>query len=471
MSKLFISFLISGVFLFGAALTGNTETSSAERVSKDFTRVAKEAIPAVVSIKSEIHASNEKQGMENFPDDFFNFFFGEPKMPGFKFQQPEPQPRFSQGSGVIVSAEGLVITNNHVIADADKITVQLNDGRELEGKVIGKDPNSDIAVLKIEAKNLPYLELGDSSTLEVGEWVIAIGNPLGLHATLTVGVVSAKGRSNLSIANYEDFIQTDAAINRGNSGGALMDLQGQVIGINTAIASNTGGYMGIGFAIPSNVVKEVMSQIIEKGTVTRGYMGVTLQAIDSDLAQAFNLPSVEGALINDVSKDSPAQNAGLKQGDIILEYNGKHVDNIGSFRNSISLMRPGTQVNLKIQRNGQIINLPITIGSLPDSKEIVEAESPAEAAIGFTVEKLTPELSEQLGYQNERGVVVSKVNPKSAAALAGIKKGALIIAVDQHPVTTVQEFQDMIKKSEGGRGVLLLLKQGPATRYVFLKTS
>lgn len=472
MNKIFVLVILSGAFLLGMsnlpAQTDHQETQAGQ-VSQDFTRVAKQAIPAVVSIKAEMKAQNERQVIENFPDEFFNFFFGEPRgQGGYKFQQPEPTPRFSQGSGVIVTQDGYVITNNHVIDESDKITVQLNDGREYPGKVVGKDPNSDVAILKIDATNLPHLDLGDSNALEVGEWVVAVGNPLGLQATLTVGVVSAKGRSNLSIANYEDFIQTDAAINRGNSGGPLMNLHGQVIGINTAIASTSGGYMGIGFAIPSNVVKLVMEQIIEKGAVTRGYMGVTLQAIDQDLAVAFNLPVVEGALINDVAKDSPAQAAGLKQGDIILEYNGHHVDNIGSFRNSVSLMRPGTVVQLKVQRGKEQLTIPVTVGSLPEGKQ---AEAEVESAIGITVERLTPELADTYGYQGDKGVVVSKVNPKSAAALTGIKKGTLILSVDQIPVTTVEEFQAAVKKTEGAKGTLLLVKQGPVTRYIFIKSS
>lgn len=473
MHKILISVFLS-VLVLGMPAQVKGETR-AEQVSKDFTRVAKEATPAVVSIKAELGAGDSKdlRDLEMFPDDFFNFFFGEPKGngPGFKFHRPDSQPRVAQGSGLIVSSDGIVLTNNHVIQDANKITVQLNDGREYVARVLGKDPNSDVAVLKVDAIDLPHLTLGDSNTLEVGEWVIAIGNPLGLQATLTVGVVSAKGRSNLSIANYEDFIQTDAAINRGNSGGPLMDLEGEVIGINTAIASSTGGYMGIGFAIPSNVAREVMAQILEKGSVTRGYMGVSLQPVDQDLAHAFNLKIVGGALISDVSKDSPAQTAGLKQGDIILEYNDKKVENIGTFRNNVSLMRPGVTVNLKVLRDGKQLEIPIVIGSLPDDEKVEETTVNVESTLGFSIEKLTPELAESLGYTNDKGVVVSKVDPRSAAALAGIKKGSLIMAVDQQPISSIDEFNQVVKKQESGKGVLLLVKQGNFTRYIYLKNS
>ncbi|MDB2614030.1 DegQ family serine endoprotease [Chlamydiales bacterium] len=444
--------------------------SSAEKVSHDFTKVAKKAIPAVVSVTTE---QLPKQGAndprkdlhEFFHDDFFNHFFNRNN----PFKEQEIQPSISQGSGVIVSADGIVLTNNHVINEGEKIQVKLNDGREFEAKIIGTDANSDLAVLRIDATNLPYLDLGDSNALEVGEWVIAIGNPLGLQATLTVGVVSAKGRSNLSIANYEDFIQTDAAINRGNSGGALLNLEGKVIGINTAIASSTGGYMGIGFAIPSSIAKVVMDQLLEKGTVTRGYIGVTLQPIDQDLARAFNLPRIEGALVSEVAKDSPAEKAGLKQGDVILKFNNNVIDSIGSFRNGVSLVPSGTAINLSILREGKMSSHTVKVGTLPNSNQEKEENAEAETSIGFNVEPLTQELAESLGFTGEKGVIVSKVAPKSAASFAGIKKGALIMAVNQKRVASVEEFQNALKEHEGEKGVLLLLKQGNVTRYLFLK--
>ncbi len=290
-----------------------------QQTSKAFTAVAKKSIPAVVFIKVQSNAPDQEEGgfpygyqnpYDFSPDDFFNRFFGAP----YRGQPQKPAPQLSQGSGFIVTADGYVMTNSHVVKGSDKITVVLNDGRELDATVVGTDPHTDIAIVKIEGKEFPFLQLGDSDEIDIGEWVIAIGSPFQLEASVTVGVVSAKGRQNLRITDFEDFIQTDAAINPGNSGGPLLNLTGEVVGINTAIVSRTGGYMGIGFAIPSNMAKNIMAQIIEKGTVTRGFLGVNLQPVDKDIADAFNLPKPEGALISEVFKDTPADTSGIEAG-------------------------------------------------------------------------------------------------------------------------------------------------------------
>jgi serine protease Do len=365
----------------------------------------------------------------------------------------------------LISEDGYIVTNNHVVNEADEINVKLNDGREFEAEVIGLDPQSDLAVIKIEGKNLPFLVLGDSSSLEAGQWAIAVGNPLGLQASVTVGVVSATGRANLDLAPFEDFIQTDAAINRGNSGGPLLDIKGEVIGINTAIASSTGGYMGIGFAIPSNMVKNIKDQLLDKGAVTRGFIGVNLQPIDNDLAQVFNLDQIEGALVANVTEDSPAKAAGLQRGDVILEFNDRRISSIGQFRNAIALMPPGTEITLVVKRENDLIEVPVKIGSHPDNGD-KPLEVLANNSLGLTVEPLTSDLAE-----GEQGVVVTKVDPNSTAALAGIKKGAIILSVNKAKVSTPKEFYNALKNEEGQKGVLLLLKQNEQIHYLFLKNS
>ena len=330
----------------------------AKLFAKAFSSVAKQASPAVVFVKVEINASdNQNFGVPEgqsptlpYNDEFLQRFFG------FQGKPQQPQPQIGQGSGFIVSADGYIMTNAHVVKGADKIEVTLNDGEVKIATLIGADPHTDVAIIKIDTKNSPYLKLGDSESLEVGEWVVAIGSPFQLQASVTKGIVSAKGRQGLNITDLEDFIQTDAAINPGNSGGPLLDLDSNVIGINTAIVSRSGGYMGIGFAIPSNMAKNVMDQIIKKGSVTRGFLGVSLQPVDKEIAAGFNLSKVEGVLISGIEKGSPAEKAGLQQGDIILEYNDKPIKSLQTFRYDISLMNPESKVNLKIIRKGKLIS-------------------------------------------------------------------------------------------------------------------
>lgn len=440
---------------------------SPEQTSKAFSAVAKKATPAVVFIKIQSASGDPEDANYHNPygfgDDFFHRFFGTP--PGSNPSKPMPQ--MSQGSGFIVSQDGYILTNAHVVKGADKITAVLNDGREIDATLIGADPHTDIAVVKIEGQGFPFLKLGNSDELDVGEWVIAIGSPFQLEASVTVGVVSAKGRQNLKITDFEDFIQTDAAINPGNSGGPLLDLQSEVIGINTAIVSlRSGGYMGIGFAIPSNLVKVIMQQIIDKGSVTRGFLGVSLQPVDKDIADAFSLPKPEGALISEVVKDSPADKAGLKQGDIILEYNNTPIKSLQTFRNEISLMPPGSKVLLKLNRKGETLNLPVSLGtsntSLTTSNVILQK-------LGMEIDVLTPELAKQLGYpQKEEGVVISKIKPGSSAAMAGLRPGFLIQAVNHKKIVDIEEFNLAVSQSENKR-LLLLVRQGNVTRFYSIK--
>jgi serine protease Do len=445
---------------------------SPEQTSKAFTAVAKKSIPAVVFIKVQ---SNEPEQDENgypfgYPnpfdfnggDDFFNRFFGMP----YRGQPQKPMPQMSQGSGFLVSADGYIMTNAHVVKGADKITAVLNDGREIDAAIIGADSHTDIAIIKIEGTNFPFLKLGDSDEMDIGEWVIAIGSPFQLEASVTVGVISAKGRQNLRITDFEDFIQTDAAINPGNSGGPLLSLKGEVIGINTAIVSRTGGYMGIGFAIPSSMAKNIMAQIIDKGSVTRGFLGVNLQPVDKDLADAFNLPKPEGALISEVIKDSPADKAGLKQGDIILEYNKIPIKSLQGFRNEVSLMNPGTTVELKVNRKGQILSIPVTLGTASDN---ISEGSNLMQKLGMEIDNLTPDLAKQLGLtQKEEGVVITKIKPGSVAAMAGLRPGFLIQAVNHKKVTNVNEFNEALGQPENKR-ILLLVRQGNMTRFYSIK--
>ena len=443
------------------------------------TGVAKNASPAVVSISVKSVIQDNSQFFYNgrsyqfeepfgfFNDPFLQEFFGAPR----KERAPRQQPQTGQASGFIVSEDGYILTNAHVVNNADIITVSLNDGREFEATVIGADPNTDVAVVKINATSLPYLKLGNSDDLDVGQWVVAIGNPLGLQTSVTAGVVSAKGRNNLSLARVEDFIQTDAAINRGNSGGPLLNLNSEVIGMNTAIVTNmgSGGYMGIGFAIPSNLIQHVMEELIETGSVTRGFMGVTLQQINHDLAQAFGMDKIEGALVADVSRESPAAKAGIKQGDVILRYNNKTVDNIAALRNGISMMKPGSQIDLTILRNGRINNITLSLGTYPGDQK--PASIKRENDLGVDVETLSPEAAKKMGYADLSGVVITNVKAGSPAAWAGLRKGALILAVNHKEITTSDEFYHQLSLIDKNSPVLLLIRQGDLINFVSIKTT
>ncbi|MCX6989133.1 MAG: DegQ family serine endoprotease [Chlamydiae bacterium] len=437
---------------------------SPKQISKSFTNVAKTSTPAVVFIKVQATTDEPTSPFQSpgdpFGDDLFQRFFGLP-------QQSQPKQQMSQGSGFIVSNDGYILTNAHVIKGADKITVVLNDGREMDATVIGSDPHTDVAVVKIEGKEFPFVALGDSDQMDIGEWVVAIGSPFQLEASLTVGVISAKGRQNLKITDLEDFIQTDAAINPGNSGGPLLNLDSEVIGINTAIVSRSGGYMGIGFAIPSNMAKNIMNQIINNGVVTRGFLGVSLQPVDKDIADSFNLDKAEGALISDVSKNSPADQAGLKQGDIIIEYNGTVLKSLGGFRNDISLMTPGSVIQLKINRKGTLLTIPVTLGSASDALTTTGGLS---QKIGIEVDELKPDIAQQLGYpKTEEGIFITKVKPGSPASMAGIRPGFIILSINHIKVSNMTEFNEAMGEVGKKNRVLILVKQGSMTRFYSIK--
>lgn len=476
--------LITSVLLLLALIFGNyviaaendDGINTLKLLSKGFATVGKAASPAVVSVKavapenSSRHLSpfREEDPFGSFGQEFFHHFFGFP--PGNKNNQPnanvERQPVF-RGSGFIISPDGYVITNNHVIRNVDNIIVLLDSGEEYTAELVGADPMADVAVLKIDSTDLPHLKFGDSDKLEIGEWVIAIGTPLEFEASLTVGVVSAKGRDNLSINALEDFIQTDAAINPGNSGGPLLNLDKKVIGINSAIATTSGGYMGIGFAIPSNMAKHITEQIISTGNVTHGFLGIVPQPVTKDLAKSFDLEKPEGTLIAEVLEGHAAEKAGLKAGDIILKYNDTHVKNLNNLINGIAMMKPGTEITLTIFRDGETIEVPVTVGSRPDDHAQREH---VEDQLGFEVDDLNEELRHQFGYEDEKGVIVTDVTLGSPATAIGLRPGTLILSINRQNVNSANEFYAALKEantSKSGR-ILLLTKYDKVMRFVTL---
>lgn len=458
----------------------NGGIANLRQTGKAFSSVAKKVSPSVVFVKVESVQKNSPitSFSSPFNDDFFKRFFGE-SFPGF----PEPQtPQgerkvLGQGSGFVFSnKKGLlsdtsyILTNNHVVKGADKIQITLQDGRELDAKITGVDPKSDIAVLEVK-DSLPSLAMGDSSTLEVGEWVVALGNPFGLSHTLTVGVVSAKGRTGLGINDYEDFIQTDAAINPGNSGGPLVNLDGEVIGVNTAIFSRSGGYMGVGFAIPANLAKGIAGQLIESGEVTRGYLGIVIQNLTPELSESFSIKEGKGILVAQVSEGSPAEKAGLKVGDLIVSYQGKKVEEVGDFRNRVALTAPGSKARLTIIRKGKRKHFTLNIGKLSDEKVSDLASTPSSAQtekLGISVQTISPELAKQFDVKTGRGVVVTEVKAGSVAALAGIKTGMLILEVNRKAVNSAGEFKKAIANSQKNKRVLLLISDRGMSRFVVL---
>lgn len=479
--KLSLCLSALGAFVFPNDLWGGDPYETKQEVllkeiSRGFSSVAKKGIPAVVYIESygvsketfQAPTRKSKPGphdnpFDYFHEEFFNRFFG---FPNNESQKPSKK-EVVRGSGFIITSDGYIMTNNHVVEGSDKVNVTLNNGKKVIAEIVGIDPKTDLAMIKINEKNLPYLSFGDSEKLEVGDWAIAVGNPFGLEASVTVGIVSAKGRSHLNITDFEDFIQTDAAINPGNSGGPLLNSDGDVIGINTAIVSGSGGYMGIGFAIPSNMAIRIKDQLIKNGSVTRGFLGVTLQPIDSDLAEFYHLPKAQGALITDVVKGSPADLAGLKQEDVILSYNGNTIESLSPFRTTVSLMPPGSKLNLLISREGKTMEIKVTISSLPD--EAVTTSSAAQK-MGLELQTLTPELAQQLGYpSDEQGVLIKYVKPDSPAAEATLKQHSVIIAVNRKRVKNLEEFNKAIQDTLKEQKVLLMVRQGDAIRIVTIR--
>jgi serine protease Do len=471
----------SGHEVFGAQnlelrLARSAEPISLGNFSNGFASVLKPALPAVVNIHtSKIVKSKPSQMMPFFNDPMFRQFFGDQGFGQGQQQQPQTEREQSLGSGVIITSDGTIVTNNHVIEGASDIEVDLADKREFKAKLVGTDSKTDVAVLKIDATNLPTLAVGDSSKLQVGDVIFAIGDPFGIGETATMGIVSATGRGGLGIEGYEDFIQTDAAINPGNSGGAMIDLHGDLIGINTAILSGGGGgNQGVGFAIPINMARSVMDQIVGHGKVVRGYLGLFPQDVTPALARQFGLSKLGGALVSGLKPDAPAAKAGLRDGDVILDLNGQPVESANDLRLRISQTAPGTSVKLEVSRDGKVQDVNVTLGELPDK---IAEETPGESSgssdglEGVNVQELTPDALQELQLPaGTRGVVVTSVDPASAAAAAGLDRGCVIQEVNHKPVHNVAEYKQALA-SAGKQSVLMLVTvPGGATQYMVIES-
>jgi len=477
--------VLASCFLCLTLLTGSYTASYAQseedlilldRASKAFSSVVKKAGPAVVHVGVEKSVTGKNLGQ--FPSDLFNDPFFE-RFFGPEFRHPRTNPRqdkrsFKQqaaGSGFIISSDGFILTNNHVVGEADKITVRLADKREFPAKIVGTDPQSDVAIIKIEGKDLPTLPLGNSDTLEVGEWVIAIGSPFELNQTVTVGIVSAKGRNRMGITDYENFIQTDAAINPGNSGGPLLNIHGEAVGMNTAIFSRSGGYMGIGFAIPINMAKSIEQQLRNTGKVTRGWLGILIQDVNEDLAKSFGLKESGGALISEVTEGSPAQKSGLLQGDIIVSINETPITDVADLRNRIAMFAPNTELNLRILRDGREKELVVRVGEQPADMASIGKKMSATtlSEMGLTLQDLTDEVAKQFGYSKDQGVLIADVDPNSPAALVGLQAGQLVEEINRIRIRNLKELQQAIKKSNNPKQVLLRVRAGEHSQYVVLQ--
>jgi serine protease Do len=444
-----------------------------EAVNKGFVAVAKRVIPTVVSITSEQNVTVEDPWSRFFhSDDFFKRFFQAPD------GRQQEYKRRGLGSGVIVSTDGYILTNHHVVKDADQISVVI-DKEEFEAEVVGKDPATDLAVVKIDKKDLPAIRLGDSDNLEVGEWVLAVGSPFSqlLAHTVTSGIISAKGRqldNGLSRdLTYQDFIQTDAAINPGNSGGALVNIRGELIGINTAIYSEGGGNLGIGFAVPVNLAKSVMDDLISHGKVVRGYLGVMIGTPDAELSQALGLKSNKGAVINEVVDDSPAAKAGLQAGDVIVALEGKEIEDSQHLTNLVASYTPETRINLKVVREGKEIQKSVLLAERPDFSNAKDtpagSKGSATGQLGFSVTELSSSAAEQLGYQGLQGVVVSSVSQGSVAFEKGLQRGDLITAVNRQEVASVQKFRQILDRVSAGDIVLFQVRRERTNLFLAMK--
>jgi len=444
----------------------------AEQLSKAFTMVADHVKPAVVSVYSE---KNITVTQPEFPfgDDFLRQFFGG------QFQQA-PQPREfhghqrGMGSGMILDKEGHILTNYHVVRDVDDVKVRLADKRTFEAEVVGTDPKTDVAVIRIKGhvpSDLPTVTLGDSDALHVGDLVLAIGAPFGFLQTVTSGIISATGRSDVGIADYEDYLQTDAAINPGNSGGPLVDMRGEVVGMNSAIATSDGQFGGVGFAIPSNMIKTMLPRLIKGEKIIRGQLGVMIQEMTGDLAKQFGLSEAKGVLISQVNKDSPAEKAGIKVGDVIVHYDGSDVTGVRQLRNLVANTLPGTKVKIEVLRNGKEATLTATIGN--QSGETARAPSEAGASLlsklGLTVQTLTPDLAKQLGVEVEKGVAITDMNESGLASLAGLQKGDVIVEADRQPVASVDDLEQALARAKNKDQVLLRVTRPGGSLFVVLQ--
>ena len=440
---------------------------------KNFVEIAKSVKPAVVNIAATRtgKAGEGPQGSP-FDDPFFRRFFGDE----FKRDMPKERKEKGQGSGVIVDPSGLIITNNHVVNKADDIRVVLSDKREFKAKLIGTDSKTDIAVIKIEATGLSPIAWADSDQLEVGEFVLAVGSPFGLTQTVTMGIVSAVGRASMGIAEYEDFIQTDAAINPGNSGGALVNVRGELVGINTAIFSQSGGNMGIGFAVPSNLAHSIMDQLVRTGKVVRGWLGVSIQELSPELARQFGMTETKGVLVSDVMEDSPAKKAGFERADVIVEFDGKPMNSPTHLRNAVAQTPLGKNISIKLIRDKKIKTLDVTIVEQPKSmaqsgsEEREESIAPTGVLSDLEVHELTEELAGRYGLKSsEQSVVVTRVRPGSMVEEIGVREGDLILEINRKTVTSLKTYERLRSGLSKDQAVLLLVKRQGRSLYLTLK--
>jgi len=473
--------MICVLLLFAMPLTGLAEEEQSiatlRQMGRAFASIAAKASPAVVGIQATkvVSSGPSSRGWSYgdpsnpFEEELFKYFFGPRRSPR---NREEPESRqVAQGSGFIISPDGYILTNNHMVGEAETVTVQLDDGRKVTAELVGADPQTDVAVVKIKETGLPYIELADSDALGVGEWVVAIGNPFGLSHTVTAGIVSAKGRNSIGVAAYEDFIQTDAAINFGNSGGPLLNLDGKAVGINTAIIG-PGGNVGIGLAIPSNMAKDIYAQLKETGEVVRGFLGVQGNDIEAGMGEYFGLDDDKGVVIVSVVEDSPAEKAGVKNDDVVVELENQPVTGWNDFRNRVAMYKPGSKVQVVVIRDGKRKTLTVTLDKRPESEFAMGGGSRAvQESLGMSLQTLNDELASRLGYEDLSGVVVTEVKPGSLAAEAGIQAGTLIMEVNRQPVRNVKEFNEAIGKTQNDGKVLLRVRDEEWTRYLMLRLS
>jgi serine protease Do len=470
--------LLLFIIPLSASAQDTNSIDTLRQTGKAFAKISEKASPAVVGIKA---SQTVTQQIPDWPfgdpfsdDDIFERFFGRPSP---RQRQRSPRTRkfqqLAQGTGFIVSSDGYILTANHLVGDAEKVMVKEGNNREVEAKVIGTDPASDVAVIKIDGNNLPFLELADSDKLEVGEWVLAIGNPFGLSHSVTAGIVSAKGRSGFQLAEYEDYIQTDAAINPGNSGGPLLNLDGKVVGINTAIVTGHLAYrgnIGIGFAIPINMAKSIYNQLVETGKVVRGFLGVSIQDLTAENAPFFGLKQdTKGVLVPEVNKDSAAEKAGLKPGDVIIELNGEPIETAKELQSRVAALKPDTDVELTVLRDGKRETLTAKLSERPAKEQVAKGGSETLEKLGLVVQDLTDDLAERYGYEGLTGVIVTQVESGSIAELAGITPGTLIMEVNRKPVGNTKSFKQAIENAAKEDAVLLRVKQEQGVAFIVLK--